>query len=46
MRSLRNRLVAVAMADVEFKTDTVVLGPRALPVTWDAVLPAAGRREP
>jgi cytochrome P450 len=39
--------LAVPLAEVEFKADTVVRGPSALPVTWDAVLPAPGpSREP
>jgi cytochrome P450 len=32
--------LAVPFDDVEFKTDTTVMGPLALPVTWDEVLPA------
>jgi len=32
--------LAVRLEDIEFKTNTVVLGPAALPVSWDQVLPA------
>ncbi|GAA2335118.1 cytochrome P450 [Dactylosporangium salmoneum] len=33
--------LAVPFDDIRFKTRTAVLGPATLPVTWDAVLPAA-----
>lgn len=33
--------LAVPFAEVRFKVDTAVLGPVAVPVTWDEVLPAA-----
>jgi cytochrome P450 len=33
--------LAVPLAEVEFKVDSVVRGPAALPVTWDTVLPRA-----
>jgi cytochrome P450 len=32
--------LAVPFEDIEFKKDTTVYGPIALPVSWDAVLPA------
>ncbi|MET9294262.1 cytochrome P450 [Streptomyces sp. NPDC003077] len=32
--------LAVPFEEIEFKRDTVVLGPARLPVTWDRVLPA------
>ena len=38
--------LAVPMSEVEFKADTVVLGPKTLPVAWDAVLPGAEPQEP
>ncbi|MFC0434356.1 cytochrome P450 [Kutzneria buriramensis] len=32
--------LAVPFAEIEFKADTTVYGPVALPVTWDEILPA------
>jgi hypothetical protein len=46
LRTLARRVpslrLAVPFADIEFKADTVVRGPVALPVEWDVVLPARG----
>jgi hypothetical protein len=33
--------LAVPFDDVTFKVGTAVLGPVAVPVTWDAIVPAA-----
>jgi cytochrome P450 len=33
--------LAVPLAEIDFKLDNIVRGPVTLPVTWDAVLPAA-----
>lgn len=38
--------LAVPLSEVEFKADAVILGPSALPVAWDAVLPEPRRAEP
>jgi cytochrome P450 len=35
--------LAAPLADVEFKQDATIVGPAALPVAWDAVLPAGIR---
>jgi cytochrome P450 len=32
--------LAVSLDEIQFKTDSVVRGPSAVPVTWDKVLPA------
>jgi cytochrome P450 len=34
--------LAIPFDDIRFKVDTSVLGPVALPVTWDAIVPAKG----
>jgi cytochrome P450 len=38
-RRIPSLRLAVPLAEIEFKTDSVVRGPAALPVTWDEVLP-------
>ncbi|GIH16831.1 cytochrome P450 [Rugosimonospora africana] len=40
-RRIPSLRLAVPFDDIRFKVDTAVLGPVALPVTWDKVLPAA-----
>jgi cytochrome P450 len=39
-RRIPSLRLAVPLQEIEFKKDTVVLGPVTLPVTWDEVLPA------
>jgi cytochrome P450 len=47
LRTLAQRIpslrLAVPLGDIEFKTNSVVRGPAALPVAWDEVLPRADR---
>ncbi|MFC8826736.1 cytochrome P450 [Streptomyces sp. NPDC057137] len=38
LRRIPSLRLAVPFTEIEFKTDTVVTGPTALPVTWDEVL--------
>jgi cytochrome P450 len=40
-RRIPSLRLAVPFGQVDFKADTTVFGPRALPVTWDEVLPAS-----
>lgn len=39
-RRIPSLRLAADLADIPFKTGTPVVGPAALPVEWDAVLPA------
>ncbi|WP_433061450.1 cytochrome P450 [Dactylosporangium sp. CS-033363] len=39
-RRIPSLRLAVPFDDIRFKTETAVLGPQTVPVTWDAVLPA------
>src|SRR5262249_13374490 len=41
-RRIPSLRLAVPLKEIEFKTDSVVRGPAALPVTWDEVLPREG----
>lgn len=42
LRRVPSLRLAVPLAEVPFKTGTPVVGPAAVPVAWDEVLPAAG----
>jgi cytochrome P450 len=39
-RRIPSLRLAVPFDEIRFKVDTAVLGPVAVPVTWDEVLPA------
>ncbi|MDT0345372.1 cytochrome P450 [Streptomyces litchfieldiae] len=44
LRRVPSLRLAVPLADIEFRADAPMVGPAALPVTWDEIGPAAGRR--